>query len=100
MVDPMPWIRTRDDQRVHVRIIGRGQPCVLLHGFASESRSWLPYVAPLLHETRFIMPDMRGWGPSGHVQLRSACALTNYAEDLEDVLDTLQLDSVPIVGIS
>lgn len=90
----------RDDQRIHVRIIGQGKPCLLLHGFASESRGWLPYIAPLLHETRFIMPDMRGWGPSGHVPLREACALTNYAEDLEDVLDTLGLDSVPIAGIS
>jgi pimeloyl-ACP methyl ester carboxylesterase len=96
----MTWIHTRDDQRVHVRIIGRGQPCVLLHGFASESRGWLPYVAPLLRETRFIMPDMRGWGPSGHVPLREGCVLTNYAEDLEDILDALKLDSVPIAAIS
>jgi pimeloyl-ACP methyl ester carboxylesterase len=96
----MTWIRTRDGHRVHVRIIGRGNPCVLLHGFASESRGWLPYVAPLLHETRFIMPDMRGWGPSGQVPLREACAVTNYAHDLEDVLDALKLESVPIAGIS
>lgn len=96
----MTWIRTRDDQRVHVRIVGRGKPCVLLHGFASESRGWLPYVAPLLHETQFIMPDLRGWGPSGHVPLREACAVTDYAHDLEDILDALRLESVPIAGIS
>jgi pimeloyl-ACP methyl ester carboxylesterase len=96
----MAWIRTRDDQRVHVRIVGRGQPCVLLHGFASESLGWLPYVAPLLRETKFIMPDLRGWGPSGHVPLRDGCVLTNYAEDLEDVLEILKLDQVPIAAIS
>ncbi len=96
----MPWIRTRDGEHVHVRIVGRGNPCVLLHGFASESRGWLPYVAPLLHETRFIMPDLRGWGPSGNVGLREACALTDYAHDLEDILDALNLDQVPIAAIS
>ncbi len=96
----MTWIRTRDGQRVHVRIVGRGKPCVLLHGFASESRGWLPYVAPLLGETRFIMPDLRGWGPSGEVGLREACAVTDYAHDLEDILDALNLQSVPIAAIS
>jgi pimeloyl-ACP methyl ester carboxylesterase len=96
----MPFIRARDGQHVHVRIAGRGEPCVLVHGFGMESRSWLPFVAPLLPRRRFVMPDLRGFGPSHPVPLNRACPLTNYAEDLEDVMEALGLSNVPLVGIS
>jgi len=73
---------------------------LLLHGFASDSSSWLPFVAPLAHRYRFIMPDLRGFGRSRTAQLRHACPLTVYAEDIEDLLDVFAIDSLPVVGIS
>ncbi len=73
---------------------------MLLHGFASDSTSWLPFIAPLAHRYRFIMPDFRGFGQSRKVRIRTACPLTNFAEDVEDILDAMELDGLPIAGIS
>jgi pimeloyl-ACP methyl ester carboxylesterase len=96
----MPFIRLRDGQRLFVRVLGRGAPCVLVHGFASEGNSWLPFVAPLLHRHRFIVPDLRGFGQSRALSLSEACPLTVYAQDLERVAETFALRDVPLVSIS
>lgn len=96
----MAFFRMRDGHALHVRVVGRGAPCVLLHGFGAESRSWLPFAAPLLHRNRFIIPDLRGFGPSHHVPLDSECPLTQYAEDLEDVLEALAVREAAVVGSS
>src|SRR4051812_34200574 len=96
----MPQIRMRDGHELHVRVVGRGAPCLLVHGFGSDSRSWLPFVSALSSKHRFIMPDLRGFGGSHHVPLRGECALTQFAEDLEDLLAQQQLAPLPVVGIS
>ncbi|MGB1581671.1 MAG: alpha/beta fold hydrolase [Nevskiales bacterium] len=96
----MPTIQVRDGARLHVRVVGRGEPVVLLHGFGSHSGHWLPYALPLAHKYRFILPDMRGFGRSHRVNLNQSCLLTNYSEDLDDILDALEVDQVALGGIS
>lgn len=96
----MPYVTARDGAQLHVRVIGRGQPMVLLHGFAMNSRHWLPYVLPLSRRYRFILPDMRGFGASHAVSHNNDCVLSNYAEDLDDILDALDLEDVALGGIS
>ncbi len=96
----MPTIRVRDGAQLYVRVIGRGEPVVLLHGFGSHSGHWLPYALPLARRYRFILPDFRGFGRSHRVNLNQPCLLTNYAEDLDDILDHMGLDQVALGGIS
>jgi pimeloyl-ACP methyl ester carboxylesterase len=107
----MPFVRMRDGQRLYVRVLGRGAPCVLVHGFASEGTSWLPFVAPLLHRYRFIVPDLRGFGRSHALSLSECCSraeprasttcpLTVYADDLECVAEAYSLRDAPLVSIS
>jgi len=100
MVGAMPFLTARDGEKLFVRVVGRGKPCLLLHGFASDSTSWLPFVTPLSNRYRFFMPDLRGFGLSRRAPLRHACPLTVFAEDLEDLLPQLGLHSVPVAGIS
>jgi non-heme chloroperoxidase len=96
----MPYVRLRDGQRLHVRVLGRGAPCVLVHGFASDGSSWLPFIAPLLHRYRFLVPDLRGFGQSRALTLSSACPLTVYAEDLACLAESFSLEAAPLVAIS
>ena len=96
----MPQIKVRDGAELFVRTLGKGEPVVLLHGFGSHSGHWLPYALPLAHRYRFIMPDLRGFGRSHRVNLNQDCLLTNYCEDLDDILDHLGLDQVALGGIS
>lgn len=90
----------RDGHQLHVRCIGKGEPVVLLHGFGSESAHWLINALPLAHKYRFILPDLRGFGPSHQVPLPERDVFGTYARDLEDVFDHLQLDQVMLGGIS
>jgi pimeloyl-ACP methyl ester carboxylesterase len=96
----MAYVTTHDGHRLHVRILGRGQPCVLVHGFASEGRAFLPFVAPLLRRYRFILPDLRGFGRSAHVPLGSSDPLSVYARDLASIVDGLALERPALGGHS
>lgn len=96
----MPWIPLRDGHQLHVRTIGRGEPVVLLHGFASNSSHWLPNVLPLAHKFRFILPDLRGFGPSLATPITEANVFQQYARDVQDVLDHFELERVMFGGIS
>jgi pimeloyl-ACP methyl ester carboxylesterase len=93
-------LRMRDGRHLYVRVLGRGAPCLLVHGFASDGASWLPFISPLLHRYRFIMPDLRGFGRSRAVPLQASCPLTCYAQDLADVARSLALSDLPVVGMS
>jgi non-heme chloroperoxidase len=96
----MAFLRMRDGRSIYVRVLGRGTPCLLVHGFGADSRSWLPFVAPLAHRYRFILPDLRGFGQSHHVPIAHDCPLTGYAEDIADTLCALEIDTLPVGGIS
>lgn len=96
----MAWIPLRDGHKLHVRVIGRGQPVVLLHGFASNSSHWLPNVLPLTRRFQFILPDLRGFGPSCTTPITQANVFEQYAQDVNEVLDYFQLGNIYFGGIS
>jgi pimeloyl-ACP methyl ester carboxylesterase len=90
----------RDGQELQVRVIGRGQPVVLLHGFGSEALHWVPNILPLSHKFQFILPDLRGFGLSHHLSFSNPNVFAEYAHDLEDVLNHFNLHQVILGGIS
>ena len=96
----MPRLTMRDGHQVYVRDIGKGRPIVLLHGFGMQSSHWLPFVLPLASKYRFILPDFRGFGLSHQTTYNQDCVLTNYAEDLDDILSALAIDNFKLAGIS
>lgn len=96
----MAWITLRDGNTLHVRVIGRGTPVVLLHGFASQSLHWLPNVLPLAHRFRFILPDFRGFGKSCTVNISHENVFEQYAHDLHDVLNHFGIGKTILGGIS
>src|ERR1700704_4401168 len=50
--------------RLHYLIAGKGDPVVLLHGFAESSHMWRPLIAKLADRHTVIAPDLRGFGQS------------------------------------
>jgi len=92
--------RMRDGARLHYHDIGRGPAVVLLHGFAMPALLWLPFVLPLAHRYRFILPDLRGFGGSHHLRLSGKPLLTQHADDLNDLLEGLGLDEILLGGLS
>src|SRR5258707_12815247 len=50
--------------KLHYLIAGKGDPVVLLHGYAETSHMWLPLIAKLSNQHTVIAPDLRGFGQS------------------------------------
>lgn len=90
----------RDGQRLHVRVMGRGTPVLLLHGLGMDSRHWLPYIWPYLRRHRFHMPDFRGAGGSAGVRLNQRDVFQNHMEDVQDIIRHCGLQDFLLVGYS
>ncbi len=50
--------------RVHYLAAGKGEPIILLHGYAQTSHMWLPLIAELARTNAVVAPDLRGFGQS------------------------------------
>jgi len=50
--------------RLHYWIAGRGEPVLLLHGYAENSHMWRPLIKELARTRTVIAPDLRGFGQS------------------------------------
>jgi pimeloyl-ACP methyl ester carboxylesterase len=51
--------------RLHYLVAGKGDPVILLHGYAQNSHMWRPLIAELGKTNTVIAPDLRGFGQSG-----------------------------------
>lgn len=101
----MPHATMRDGARLHYYDLGRrsqrgGRTCVLLHGFAMPAALWIPFVTPLLHKHRFVLPDLRGFGGSHRLSLSKRTLLTQHADDVADLFAHLDLQDVHLGGLS
>jgi pimeloyl-ACP methyl ester carboxylesterase len=52
------------DVRLHYLIAGKGDPVILLHGYAENSHMWRPLMVELAKSHTVIAPDLRGFGQS------------------------------------
>ena len=50
--------------RIHYLVAGKGEPIILLHGYAQNSHMWRPLIAELAKTNTVIAPDLRGFGQS------------------------------------
>ena len=96
----MAFVTVRDGQRLHVRVLGRGRPVLLLHGLGSSSAQWLPFVLPLLGTATFYIPDFRGAGRSASVVLNQPDMFQNHVEDVEDIVRHFGLEDFLLAGHS
>ena len=96
----MTKITMRDGAKLNVHLLGRGPTVVLLHGFAMPAFLWLPFIAPLAHKYRFVLPDLRGFGGSHRLALTTPCLLDQHASDLADLLGHLGESQVLLGGLS
>ena len=96
----MPFVTTRDQQSLHVRVIGKGQPVLMLHGMGMQSAHWLPFLLPYLRQYRFYLPDLRGAGRSSHIRLNQTDVFQNHMEDVQDVIAHFGLQDFLLAGYS
>lgn len=87
---------------VRVQTVGDGPPVLFVHGGSTSGASWAPLVARL-EGFRCLVLDRPGCGLSEPVGRRfdEIDAFANFAADLlPDVLDSLGIESAPVVSTS
>lgn len=90
----------RDGHPLRVRIVGRGQPVVLLHGLGMKAAHWLPFIWPYSHRFRFYLPDFRAVGAGKDAGTKHADIFQMHMEDVQDIVDHFGLQDFPLVGYS
>ncbi len=95
----MPSIRNRSGDELYVKDWGNGRPLVLIHGWPLTADSWDDVAMPLANAGfRTIAYDRRGFGRSS--QPWDGYDYDTLSDDLADVLSTLQLSDVTLIGFS
>ncbi len=95
----MPTIKTLKGAEIHVKDWGVGRPVVLIHGWPLSVDSWDDVALQLANEGfRTIAYDRRGFGRSS--QPWDGYNYDTLADDLADIISTLHLSDVTLVGFS
>lgn len=77
---------------------GEGPPMVLLHGIASNNRTWDPVIETLARTHEVIAPDLIGHGRSAKPM--ADYSIGGYAAVVRDLLLALEVDRFTLVGHS
>jgi pimeloyl-ACP methyl ester carboxylesterase len=82
--------------KLHYLVAGKGDPVVLLHGFAETSHMWRPLIAKLSDKHTVIAPDLRGFGQSSAPE--DGYTKKAMAQDIHALVKSLKYDRVRLVG--
>ncbi|OLU20948.1 alpha/beta hydrolase [Pseudomonas sp. PA1(2017)] len=80
------------------RVIGQGQPVVLIHGVGLNKDMWGGQVVGLAQHFQVIVYDMLGHGDSPRPSVDTD--LAGYADQLRELLDHLGLPQAMVIGFS
>ena len=82
--------------RLHYLVAGKGDPVVLLHGYAQTSHMWRPLMAKLADTHTVIAPDLRGAGQSSTPA--DGYTKAAMAQDIHALISKLGYQHHQIVG--
>ncbi len=95
----MSTIKTKDGTEIYYKDWGNGQPVVFSHGWPLSADAWDPQMLFLGQKGyRVIAHDRRGHGRSG--QPWNGNNMDQYADDLAELMDALDLKDAIMVGHS
>ena len=83
---------------VFYRIIGKGKPVLLIHGFAEDGEVWRRQTDFLKDHYQLIIPDLPGSGLSPFNNQLST--IDDYAEAIKAILDNEKITNCIIIGHS
>jgi 3-oxoadipate enol-lactonase len=93
-------ITTSDGVRIFHTEQGSGEPLLLIPGTTATHAVWEPQMAAFSERFRTIRIDQRGAGAAGVPRDPQQYSIGRMAQDIAEVLDALEIDSVHIGGIS
>ncbi len=83
--------------QLHYQSLGQGQPLILLHGLFGSADNWGTIAKHFSQTNQVISVDLRNHGRSPHSDTQS---YADMAEDLVELCDSLNLDTIHLLGHS
>jgi haloacetate dehalogenase len=87
--------------RIRTRQLGSGEPLLLLHGFPETGVTWSKVAARLAEHFSVVVPDLRGYGASGHPEAgadHSGYSFRAMAADQVALMSKLGYDDFHVAG--
>ena len=84
-------------KKIYYRIIGEGNPVMLVHGFGEDGTVWKNQVEFLKDKFRIIIPDLPG---SGKSELIENSSIEDMAEVLHQIIHEEDIDHCVMIGHS
>jgi pimeloyl-ACP methyl ester carboxylesterase len=82
--------------RLHYLVAGKGEPVLLLHGYAQTSHMWCPTINELAKYRTVIAPDLRGFGQSAKPEF--GYDKKTMAQDVHALMSALGYSKVRVAG--
>ena len=89
---------TINGSKVYYEVYGKGDPLLLLHGFTTSSKSWLPFVNDYTNDYEVYLIDLKGHGKSSH--FKEKISIKSVATEVDGLIKYLNLDSINAIGYS
>lgn len=94
----MAAFTTNDGVSIHYEVQGTGKPLVLLHGWDQSGKAFCNNISALAEKYQVVTVDLRGHGESGKPSY--GYRISRLAMDVKQLLDTLELEEVSLLGWS
>jgi len=95
----MPKV-TANGVEMNYTLKGEGFPLVLVHGYRGSQGDWIEQEGPLSKYFRLVLFDVRGHGMSEKPPSLEAYSIAIFAEDLYQLLRSLNIDGCYLMGQS
>src|SRR5947209_813351 len=82
--------------KLHYLVAGKGDPIILLHGYAQNSRMWRPLMQELAKTHLVVAPDLRGFGDSAKAE--SGYDKKTMAQDVHALAQSLGIQKAGVAG--
>ncbi|MDP8211700.1 MAG: alpha/beta hydrolase [Candidatus Zapsychrus exili] len=92
----MPHLTTNSGIEWYFDTVGRGDPLLFIHGWGVDRRIWRQQQKHFSRNYNVISVDLPGHGLSKFKKVE----LTQIAEDINQILESLDIDKITVVGSS
>jgi pimeloyl-ACP methyl ester carboxylesterase len=86
------------NKTIYYRVIGKGKPVLLLHGFGEDGAIWNEIIKGLQKNYQLIIPDIPGSGRSA--MLEGEISIEDYAVVIKEILDSESITQCTLIGHS
>ncbi|HEX9392075.1 MAG TPA: alpha/beta hydrolase [Usitatibacteraceae bacterium] len=85
-----------DGLRMHYLVAGKGDPVILLHGYAQNSHMWRPAMLELAKTRMVVAPDLRGFGDTAKAE--TGYDKKSMAQDVHALAQKLGIRKAGVAG--